>query len=266
MEVERVQDISSSSLLTEAIPLEFIRSEKEQPAITTFRGPTPAIPVVDLSDPDEESVRRAVVKASEEWGLFQVVNHGIPTELIRRLQDVGRKFFELPSSEKESVAKPEDSKDIEGYGTKLQKDPEGKKAWVDHLFHRIWPPSCVNYRFWPKNPPEYREVNEEYAVHVKKLSETLLGILSDGLGLKRDALKEGLGGEMAEYMMKINYYPPCPRPDLALGVPAHTDLSGITLLVPNEVPGLQVFKDDHWFDAEYIPSAVIVHIGDQILV
>ncbi|CAH8270527.1 unnamed protein product [Arabidopsis lyrata] len=265
MEVERVQDISSSSLLTEAIPLEFIRSEKEQPAITTFRGPTPAIPVVDLSDPDEESVRRAVVKASEEWGLFQVVNHGIPTELIRRLQDVGRKFFELPSSEKESVAKPEDSQDIEGYGTKLQKDPEGKKAWVDHLFHRIWPPSCVNYRFWPKNPPEYREVNEEYAMQVKKLSETLLGILSEGLGLKRDALREGLGGEMAEYMMKINYYPPCPRPDLALGVPAHTDLSGITLLVPNEVPGLQVFKDDHWFDAEYIPSAVIVHIGDQIL-
>lgn len=112
----------------------------------------------------------------------------------------------------------------------------------------------------------FREVNEEYAVHVKKLSETLLEFLSEGLGLKPEALKEGLGGETAEYMMKINYYPPCPRPDLALGVPAHTDLSGITLLVPNEVPGLQVFKDDHWFDAEYIPSAVIVHIGDQILV
>ncbi|ESQ43468.1 hypothetical protein EUTSA_v10015952mg, partial [Eutrema salsugineum] len=124
--------------------------------------------------------KRAVVKASEEWGISQVVNHGIPTELIRRLQEVGRKFFKLPSSENESVAKPEDSKDIEEYGTKLQKDLEGKKAWVDHLFHRNWPPSCVNYRFWPKNPPEYRDVNEEYAVHVKKLSEILLGILSEG--------------------------------------------------------------------------------------
>lgn len=166
MEIERVQDISSSSLLTEAIPLEFIRSEKDQPAISTFRGPTPAIPVVDLSDPDKESVVRAVVKASEEWGIFQVVNHGIPTELIQRLQEVGRKFFELPWTEKESVAKPEDSKDIEGYGTKLQKDLEGKKAWVDHLFHRIWPQSCVNYRFWPKNPPEYRYINNSQMEYV----------------------------------------------------------------------------------------------------
>lgn len=166
MEIERVQDISSSSLHTEAIPLEFIRSEKEQPAITTFRGPTPAIPVVDLSDPDEESVARAVVKASEEWGIFQVVNHGIPTELIKRLQEVGRTFFELPSAEKESVAKPVDAKDIEGYGTKLQKEVEGKKAWVDHLFHRIWPPSCVNYSFWPKNPPEYRYMLENKTVTV----------------------------------------------------------------------------------------------------
>ncbi|XP_010547691.1 PREDICTED: flavonol synthase/flavanone 3-hydroxylase [Tarenaya hassleriana] len=265
MEVERVQDIASSSLLSDAIPSEFIRSEKEQPLITTYRGPAPKIPVIDLADPDEERVARAVVEASREWGIFQVVNHGIPAELIRRLQEVGKQFFELPAADKEAVAKPADAKDIEGYGTKLQKDLEGKKAWVDHLFHRIWPPNRINYRFWPNNPPEYREVNEEYAGHVKMLSERIMGWLSEGLGLRREALKEGIGGEAAEYMMKINYYPPCPRPDLALGVPAHTDLSALTLLVPNEVPGLQVFKDDHWFDAEYIPSAVIVHIGDQIL-
>ena len=85
-----------------------------------------------------------------------------------------------------------------------------------------------------------------------------------GLGLEEHVLKDALGGEELELLLKINYYPPCPRPDLALGVVAHTDMSAITMLVPNEVPGLQVFRDDHWFDTKYIPNAIIVHIGDQI--
>lgn len=88
--------------------------------------------------------------------------------------------------------------------------------------------------------------------------------LSLGLGLDGHEVKAAVGGDDLEYMMKINYYPPCPRPDLALGVVAHTDMSTLTLLVPNEVPGLQVFKDDHWYDVKYIPNALIVHIGDQI--
>lgn len=110
---------------------------------------TDEIPVVDLSNPNEDLVARAVVKASEEWGIFHVVNHGIPPELIRRLKEVGTEFYELPETEKEAVAKPEDSTDIEGYTTNF-------KGWADHLFHRIWPPSRVNYRFWPKNSPDYR--------------------------------------------------------------------------------------------------------------
>ncbi|XP_010444263.1 PREDICTED: flavonol synthase 3-like [Camelina sativa] len=225
---------------------------------------SPDIPVIDLSNHDEKLVARAVVKASEEWGIFQVVNHGIPMELIRRLQEVGSQFFELPESEKEAVAKPEDSMDIEGYMTKYE--DAARNAWVDHLFHRIWPPSKVNYRFWPKNPPEYREVNEEYASHMKKLAEKIMEWLSEGLGLQREALKEGLGGETVEYLMKINYYPPCPDMDLVLGVPGHSDINGITLLVANDPLGLQVFKDDHWIDTKYTTSGgIIVIIGDQFL-
>ncbi|KAL5566360.1 hypothetical protein UlMin_029524 [Ulmus minor] len=264
MEVERVQAIASLSVTGGSIPTEFIRPETEQPAITTFHGPVPEIPTVDLSDPDEESLVGSIAKASQEWGLFQLVNHGIPSEVIRKLQAVGKEFFELPAQEKEVYAKPPDAKSMEGYGTKLQKDAQGKKSWVDHLFHRIWPPSCINYQFWPKNPPSYREANEEYAKHVRDVAEKVLKLLSLGLGVEGHVLKEAVGGEELEYLLKINYYPPCPRPDLALGVPAHTDLSTITILVPNEVPGLQVLKNDRWIDAKYIPNALIVHIGDQI--
>lgn len=111
-------------------------------------------------------------------------------------------------------------------------------------------------------------MNEEYARHVKKLVEKIVGWLSEGLGLDREALiNEGFGGrDMAVYTMKINHYPPCPKSDLILGLQPHTDLQGLTVLVHNEIPGLQVFKDDHWFDIESIPSAIIFLIGDPILV
>ncbi|XWS65164.1 hypothetical protein CRYUN_Cryun05aG0068400 [Craigia yunnanensis] len=264
MEVERVQAISSSSLMKDKIPTEFIRPEEEQPAITTFHGPVPEIPVIDLNDHDQDNVIRLIANASRDWGIFQVVNHGIPFDLIERLQQVGKEFFDLPQEEKEVYGKPAGAQTIEGYGSKLAKDLQGKKNWADHLFHRIWPPTCINYQFWPKNPTSYRAVNEEYAQKMRRVVQKLFECLSLGLGLEADVLKEGAGGEEIEYLMKINYYPPCPRPDLALGVASHTDLSAITVLVPNEVPGLQVFKDGLWIDAKYIPGALIVHIGDQI--
>ncbi|KAI4326196.1 hypothetical protein MLD38_031534 [Melastoma candidum] len=264
MEVERVQGVASSILSKGAIPAEYIRPQQEQPSVTTYRGPVPKIPSVDLADADHVGLVRAVADASQEWGLFQVVNHGIPAEVIAELQRVGKEFFELPVEEKEKYARPPGAQSLEGYGTRLQKNLDGKKSWVDHLFHKIWPPSSIDYRFWPANPPAYREANEEYAKHVQKVADKLFGCLSLGLGLEEDAMKKAVGGDDLQYNLKINYYPPCPRPDLALGVLPHTDLCTLTLLVPNEVPGLQVLKDGKWIDAEYIPNALIVHIGDQV--
>nr|BBM96377.1 flavonol synthase [Matthiola incana] len=221
------------------------------------------IPIIDLSNPDEELVARAVVKASQEWGIFHLVNHGITTDLISRLKEVGSEFFELPTTEKKAVAKPDDSQDYEGYTRNLQYT-EGE-VWAENLFHRLWPQSCINFDYWPKNPPHYRKVTEEYTREMKKLSERILGVLSEGLGLQREALKEGLGGETVEYVMRINNFPPNPQPDSNLGLPEHTDIIAIAFIVTNEVPGLQVSKDDHWFDVHYIPSAITVTIGDQIL-
>ncbi|EOA13743.1 hypothetical protein CARUB_v10026820mg [Capsella rubella] len=240
MEVERDQRPHTASLMAETIP------------------------VVDLSNLDEEQVSRAVVKASEEWGIFHVVNHGIPMDLIGRLKEVGAQFFHLPEKEKNAVAKQAGSKDFEGYTTNL-KYVKGE-VWTENLFHRIWPPSCINLTYWPNNPPQYREVIAEYTKETKKLSERVLGYLSEGLGLPREALLQGLGGESTEYVMRINNYPPDPKPELTLGVPEHTDIIGIAIIVTNGVSGLQIFKDDRWFDVHYIPTAITVNIGDQILV
>ncbi|KAL5558364.1 hypothetical protein UlMin_034575 [Ulmus minor] len=257
---ERVHDIALRS--KDTIPSEYIRPENEQPGITTVHGTVLEAPTIDFSDPDEAKMAQKIAEASRDWGMFQVVNHNIPGEVIAKLQAVGEEFFLLPAEEKEVYAKLPDS--IEGYGTKLQKEVDGKKGWVDHLFHKIWPPSAINYQFWPRNPPSYREANEEYAKYLHPVVDKLFKRLSIGLGLEGNALKEAAGGNDLVYLLKINYYPPCPRPDLALGVVAHTDMSAITILVPNQVQGLQAFKDGHWYDVEYIPNALVIHIGDQV--
>lgn len=265
MALESVQAVASL-VQNNSIPAEFIRSESEQPAKTTYKDAVAEIPTIDISDADEDKVVRLMSDASREWGIFQIINHGIPDDVIAKLQSVGKEFFELPHDEKMKCGKEPGSNSYEGYGTKLQKEVEGRKSWVDHLFHIVWPPSAINFRFWPSNPPAYREANEEYAKYMREVVEKLFGGLSKGLGLVPHKLKEGAGGDEAVFMMKINYYPPCPRPDLTLGVVAHTDLSALTILVPNQVPGLQVFKDERWVDVKYIPNALIVHIGDQIQV
>ncbi|KAK2659640.1 hypothetical protein Ddye_006173 [Dipteronia dyeriana] len=234
----------------EKIPEEFIRSKDEQPGITTVEGTALEVPVIDLRNPDEEKILESIVDASQKWGMFQVVNHEIPGEVISKLQLVGREFFELPEEEKEKevYVKPVEvdqydagTLSLEGYGTKLQREVQGKKGWVDHLFHKIWPPSAVNYHFWPKNP-SYREANEEYAKWVQG----------------------AVGGENLVYLAKINYYPPCPQPEVVLGVVAHTDMNNITILVPNDVQGLQAFRDGLWYDVKCIPNALVIHIGDQM--
>lgn len=148
-----MQAIASMSSKLDSIPSEFIRSEHERPDITTYHGPVPEIPVVDLADADRE---RVVKEASQEWGIFQLVNHGIPVEVIKELQRVGKDFFELPVEEKEAYAVVPGSGSLEGYGTRLQKEVEGKKAWVDYLFHNVLPKDRINYHYWPNNPPQYR--------------------------------------------------------------------------------------------------------------
>jgi flavonol synthase len=107
-------------------------------------------------------------------------------------------------------------------------------------------------------------VTEEYNKEMVRITDELLELLSEGLGLEGKVLKSSLRDEEMEVEMKINMYPPCPQPQLALGVEPHTDMSALTLLVPNDVPGLQVSKDGNWVAVDYFPDALFVHVGDQI--
>ncbi|KAL0283679.1 UNVERIFIED_CONTAM: protein DMR6-LIKE OXYGENASE 2 [Sesamum radiatum] len=95
----------------------------------------------------------------------------------------------------------------------------------------------------------------------------LLSLISQGLGLKKDRLREMLG-DKPRLVSQANYYPPCPQPELTLGLPAHTDLNALTVLMQSEdVTGLQVMtKDGEWIAVNPLANAFVVNIGDQIQV
>ncbi|XWS13824.1 hypothetical protein CRYUN_Cryun36dG0071700 [Craigia yunnanensis] len=61
-----------------------------------------------------------------------------------------------------------------------------------------------------------------------------------------------------------HYYPACPRPELTLGVRKHADPGILTLLLQNEISGLQVLHEGQWFDVHPIRGGLVVNIGDLL--
>ncbi|XP_071910343.1 hyoscyamine 6-dioxygenase-like isoform X2 [Coffea arabica] len=58
------------------------------------------IPVVDLGEEGQANITQKIMKAGQEFGLFQVINHGVSEELMTDAVNVGREFFSLPAEEK----------------------------------------------------------------------------------------------------------------------------------------------------------------------
>lgn len=57
------------------------------------------LPMIDLSRLDEV-VKEEIARASQEWGFFQVVNHGISRDVFTRLRCEQEKVFKQPFQKK----------------------------------------------------------------------------------------------------------------------------------------------------------------------
>lgn len=103
-----------------------------------------------------------------------------------------------------------------------------------------------------------------YCREVREVALRLLEAISESLGLEADFLDKALGKH--EQHMAINYYPKCPNPELTFGLPAHSDPTVLTLLLQDEVRGLQVLNNGHWISVNPIPNSFVINIGDQLQV
>ncbi|KAL8038068.1 hypothetical protein ABFX02_11G079900 [Erythranthe guttata] len=218
-------------------------------------------PVIDLSKVN--SLHEELRRACKEWGAFHLTNHGIPVELLDEMRNVGRSFFaDCTMDQKLSYGCDPDSPASEGYGSRmLVQSNDTVLDWRDYFDHHTLPLSRRNPSKWPHFSENYRKVVAEYSDRTSSLAEKLLGLISESLGLNSSCIKDCVG----EFYQNItvSYYPPCPQPELTLGLQSHSDFGAVTLLIQDDVGGLEVLKDGEWIFVNPLHDAVFVILADQ---
>ncbi|GMY26314.1 protein DMR6-LIKE OXYGENASE 1-like [Fagus crenata] len=269
MEVTPFQLANKTSL---SLSPNFILPEEKRPILSEV-FPLASIPIIDLNDQDidddgqgSSSLVSKISQACEEYGFFQIINHGVPKELCQRVLAVVTEFFQSPPEERAQFLTTDHTKQVRVLNYFQKVEGQGKVAMWGESFTHPWHPTEDFTHFLPKNPPQYREVFVEYAREIGVLMDRLLSLISRGLGLEKDCLKRKIGERPALYSL-ANYYPPCPDPELTMGLPAHNDIVALTVLLQLEgVAGLQVIKDGKWVPVDAVPDAFVVNLADQIQV
>jgi non-haem dioxygenase in morphine synthesis N-terminal len=153
-----VQSLSESGLPT--IPEQYIKPPSDRPLFPSTKHNQHRIPVIDLNGlMDDMAGCRATIQvisaACQEWGFFQVVNHGVSVELMERVRETWRMFFHLPTKEKQVYANS--PKTYEGYGSRLGVEKGAILDWGDYYFLNLMPESVRSREMhWPVQPSSLR--------------------------------------------------------------------------------------------------------------
>ncbi|CAA7388591.1 unnamed protein product [Spirodela intermedia] len=266
--VDDVQELGKAQ--PAAVPERYLRDGGDRPSPPPPVGVhSEKVPVVDMSklavggghgDGGHELAKLA--SACEEWGFFQVVNHGVEEELMARMEALAMEFFMLPLEEKERY--PMAPGTVQGYGHAFVFSADQKLDWCNMLGLGLEPPSIRVPELWPANPPLFSETLELYSAEIGKLCRRLLALVAASLGLPLAAFDAIFSA--AVQAVRMNYYPPCPWPDLVLGLSPHSDGSALTVLHQHadSAAGLQVLKGGAWFPVLPLPGALVVNIGDTL--
>ena len=250
---------------------------------------TSPVPVVDLapwaSGADRTAVAAAVDVACREVGFFQIVGHGIPTEVITAMRDATNAFFDLPVVSKLRFTSP--SPDINrGYAAK------GSEALSYSLGEQVGarPPDLFEAlnvgpedldpddpviaaqlggvfapNIWPDAPADLRTAVMAYFAEARRVAHVLTDVFALALGLS-DGWFAPYTDHSTDTLRIIDYRtaPGDPDPlDGQLGMGAHTDYGICTVLYADPVPGLQIVgPDGDWLDVVPAEGALLVNLGD----
>lgn len=197
--------------------------------------------------------------ACKEWGFFQLINHGVSISLLERVKLGIKDFFDLPMEEKNKFG--QEPGDVEGYGQAFVTSEEQKLDWADMFYMVMRPKNLRKPQYFPKLPTPIREALDEYSAELEALGHKILAQMAKALGMKFEDISVLF--EQGFQSMRLNYYPPCPQPELVIGLCSHSDPVGITILLQiSEIEGLQIKKDGAWVPVVPLPNAFIVNVGD----
>lgn len=160
----RVQSLSERC--TDSIPERYIKPLSERPSddvVAVDDDDDVNIPIIDLAglyggDPDARaSTLKQISEACNEWGFFQIVNHGVSPELMDMARETWRQFFHMPLEVKQQYANS--PKTYEGYGSRLGIEKGAILDWSDYYYLHYLPLSLKDHNKWPTQPPSCRYIS-----------------------------------------------------------------------------------------------------------
>jgi|ERR1700722_15191827 isopenicillin N synthase-like dioxygenase len=245
---------------------------------------TDIIPVIDLG-PYLADAPGALDRAAGELrfalteiGFYFIVNHGIPPALVREVFRQVARFHAQPLEKKLTIKL---DKHNVGYlpmqGDTLRtsvvetvtKPNFSEAMFVARDLPSDHPDVLAGRRFrsanqWPADLPGFRETIVDYCDALELLVQKLVRVYARALDLPTPYFDTAF--KDFQYKLRATHYPRLDAPaDDEFGIAPHTDTSFLTLLAPNEVPGLSIrAQSGKWIAAPAIPDAFIVN-GGQLL-
>ncbi|KAH1084054.1 hypothetical protein J1N35_023815 [Gossypium stocksii] len=228
----------------------------------------PPIDLSRLDGPGRDEVAVEIVRAAETLGFFQVINHGVPVDLLESLKDTANKFFGLPPEQKAVYRSEVSPTPLVKYGTSFVPEKEKALEWKDYISLQ-YVNDAEALQHWPI---EIRDVALEYLRTSIKMVRKLLEVLMVNLGMK--LVDPKIDALIDKKMVNMNFYPTCPNPNLTVGVGRHSDMGTLTVLLQDGIGGLYVKieedmrfgKKGEWVEIPPTPGALVINVGDMLQV
>ena len=235
------------------------------------------IPSVDLNDFLSDDLQKkslfvdTIGSAFQEIGFCAVRGHFLDDQLVKRLYDQIKLFFDLPTDIKKKYEHPEFSGQ-RGYvsfgkeSAKGSKHGDLKEYW--HFGQYVSKNESHKYNYFPNikvdELPEFNIVGEEVYKTLEKTAKYVLRALA--LYLKIDEKYFDNYIHNGNSILRPIHYPPIMEdPKEAVRAAAHGDINLITLLMGAHGKGLQVQKTNgDWIDAVASKDELMINIGDML--
>ncbi|PRQ36489.1 putative deacetoxyvindoline 4-hydroxylase [Rosa chinensis] len=220
-----------------------------------------SILVIDLGGLSDPTTQKEIVakvgEASETWGFFQIVNHGIPVAVLDEIQNGVRGFYDQDAEVKKQFYSRDDFSRPLQYNSNFDLYSAPSTNWRDTFMCYMAPTPTK-----PEDLPQvFRDEIADYSKELMKLGKILFELLSEALGLEPSHLNDIDCGE--GLLVLGHYYPACPQPELTLGTSKHADSGFITVLLQDHIGGLQVLHQNKWIDVPPVTGALVLISNDR---
>ncbi len=251
---------------------------------------TEAVPVVDferlLQGETDLEAAATIHQACCDSGFFYLTNFGISQDQFEAVTSAMHWFFALAPEVKQSVARSEENS--RGYyNSELTKNIRDMKEVFDFGFKsdmHLSDDHAVNrsqdgWNQWPQceGSEHFKAVLDAYYASCEFVARQLLEVLTGNLAAPVETWKEDFYPLHSSFL-RLNYYPlldPLAAQEDSsvmaadtghMGVHHHTDAGALTLLLQDDVGGLEVLHQDTWKPVPSIAGTLVVNIGDIVKV